>query len=122
MRLVLYKEQVGGMLVGVTPRPFWYVSWGEPVVVLFRVPVLSSSGRPWSGLVGWLVASFFFGPSQPSRQISTVGTVSSFFFFFRPSQPSRQISTVGTVSPFFVCKPVVVGGRGPAEENLNILG
>ena len=34
MRLVLYKEQVGGMLVVVTPRPFWYVSWGEPVVIL----------------------------------------------------------------------------------------
>ena len=42
MRLVLYKEQVGGMLVGVTPRPFWYVSWGEPVVVVFCVPVSSS--------------------------------------------------------------------------------
>ena len=44
MRLVLYKEQVGGMLVVVTRRPFWYVSSGEPVVFvrayLFR-------RRPW---------------------------------------------------------------------------
>ena len=38
------------MLVGVTPRPFWYVSLGEPVVVVFRVPVSSSSGR---GGPGW---------------------------------------------------------------------
>ena len=34
MRLVLYKEQMKGMLVGVTPRPFWYISSGEPVVVV----------------------------------------------------------------------------------------
>ena len=34
MRLVLYKEQVGGMFVGITRRPFWYISSGEPVVVL----------------------------------------------------------------------------------------
>ena len=95
MRLVLYKEQVGGMLVGVTPRPFWYVSWGEPVVVLFRVPVSSSSGRGGGG-PGCGCPPFFFVPHSPRDK-------------FEPWVP---------VIFFFVCKPVVVGGRGPAEEKL----
>ena len=93
MRLVLYKEQVGGMLVGVTPRPFWYVSLAEPVVVvhlyLFR---RRPAGRGGGGGGGVLI-------------------------FFRPSQPSRQISSVGTCPFFFVCKPVVIGGRAE-QENL----
>ena len=86
MRLVLYKEQMGGMLVGVTPRSFWYISSGKPVVVvrayLFR-------RRPVGP--GWLVASFFFVPRSPRDK-------------FQPWVPCHL---------FFVCKPVVVGGHGP---------
>ena len=81
MRLVLYKEQVGGMLVGVTPRPFWYVSWGEPVVVVFRVPVWSSAVVV---RVGWW--HLFFS--------SLAALATNFIGGYR-------------VIFFFVCKPVV---------------
>ena len=62
------SEQVGGMLVGVTPRPFWYVSWGEPVVVVFRVPVSSS----WTVVrVGVLLFLTDYG--QTVRRIGRIG-------------------------------------------------
>ena len=85
MRLVLYKEQMGGMLVVVTPCSFWYVSLAEPVVVVLAYLFCRRGGGP-AGVGG--------------------------IFFFRPSQPSRQISTVRTcVTFFFVCKPVSVVAR-----------
>ena len=69
------------MLVGVTPRPFWYVSWGEPVVVLFRVPVLSSSVVR----VGWLVGGIFFFRSLAALAKNFIpGYLSSFFLYANP--------------------------------------
>ena len=65
------------MLVVVTRRSFWYVSLVEPVVVvhlyLFR---RRPAGRGGGGGGGVLI---FFRPSQPSRQISSVGTCHLFF-------------------------------------------
>jgi len=76
-----------GMFLGGNP-------WSSSFAYLF-------GRRPWSEVGGLVGGIFFFRPSQPSRQISTVGTVSSFFLYANP----------------FGWSVVVV-----AEENLNILG
>ena len=79
------------MLVGVTPRPFWYVSWGEPVVVL-HVYLFRRRGGPGPGPGWW---HLFFSSLAALATNSNRGYRVIFFF---------------------VCKPVVVGGRGHGRK------